>query len=511
MRERSGRTGPGRLLVAGLAVAAVLLAPLGVQAGAAARADCSSGSDADFNGDGFDDAVVGDPFADVRGRQGAGAAYVLLGGADGPGTGGQVALTAPDGRAGDGFGWSVRTGHVDDDRCLDVLVGAPYADPGGREGAGAVYVFSGAASGRPGAPEKIVAPAKTRAAGAHFGWSLAAAKDTAGFVLAIGAPFEDDDGVPDAGAVYLRHMVGPGWALDRLTQENEGVIGNSEPGDEFGWALALGHLGGRAGLDLAVGVPFEDTDGVGRQNTRHGVPDTGSVTVVYDVAPAGERGGNRAFTSDKWELQNGTKDVPVHKKDMFGYAVDYAEWRDAGYLAVGAPGADSSGVTDSGMVQLFKAASGGKTAPLRVVRTGADDLDGVRPAEHAALGWSVALWNPHGVLSLAVGSPFETFQGNGSPESGLVREVTVTGIEPSDLIAERKRDSRPYEHFGWSVTDVGGADGLTPGDRLLVGIPDERDAGGGAVAHDNHGLPTPQGPGKTAQITPSDYGSAVSG
>ena len=44
---------------------------------------CTTRSASDFNGDGYDDAAVGDPYATVNGRAEAGAVTVLLGGADG--------------------------------------------------------------------------------------------------------------------------------------------------------------------------------------------------------------------------------------------------------------------------------------------------------------------------------------------------------------------------------------------------------------------------------------------
>ena len=498
-----------RFAILGMVAALVACVPSAAHARIDRQADCSAASDADFNGDGFDDAVVGDPFADVRGQQGAGAAYVLLGGADGPGSGGRLPLIGPGVKAGDAFGWSVRAAHIDDDDCLDVLVGAPYTDAGGLTDSGAAYVFRGGPGDQAAAAQRIEAPGGTQEAGAHFGWSLAAARDDDGMTLAISAPHEDADGVTDAGAVYLRYPAeGSGWTLDHLTQNCDGVIGNSELGDEFGWSVAFGHFGGQTGqLDLAVGVPYENTDGAGQQKTVTGVPDTGSVTVVYDIAHAV----NGKYISDKWELQNATKAVPVHEQDMFGYTMDYAEWRGAGYLAVSAPGADAGGVADSGLVQIFKAVPGSRLTPLRTVRLGANDLRSSPPTKRATLGWSLAFWNPGGVLCLAIGSPFESFWGKDTPESGVVRQVTVPGGEGGDRVYERKGSALPYEHFGWSVTDVGGRDGITPGKRLLVGVPDERSAGGGAVAVMNSATPVLLTPEAIIGGASADFGAAVSG
>lgn len=469
--------------------------------------DCASTPGrSDVNGDGFDDIVVGDPFADVRGVLGAGAVHVLLGGSGGPGTGGTLVLTAPDGRAGDGFGWSVRTARLDDDRCLDIVVGAPYADSGGVTDAGAVYVFHGTADGVP-AGVRVEAPRRLRQERAHFGWSLAAVsgRDGEPSLVAIGAPHEDADGVRDSGAVYLRRPgKDGGFVLDRITQGTEGVVGNSEPGDQFGWSLVLGRLGGdRARMDLAVGTPYEDVDGVGQQTDAQGIADVGGVTIVHDVAHAA---GGR-YTSDKKEPGDSRK-VRGNAGERFGHAIDYAEWNGEGYLAVGSPGVRVDGVAAAGRVQVFRRGADGGLTLLRTLRAGDGPLRPVKPVKDARLGWSLAFWSPGDRLVLAIGSPYESVQGGAAPESGVVRRVTVAGGEGADAVAERD-GAEPYERFGWAVGDLGGGDGITPGDRLVVGVPDERASGGGAVGvvtGDEVRLVTPAAGDETAAAA---FGSAL--
>lgn len=495
------------LVTAALAVAAAGCGLPAAQAGTRpAAADCATTTArSDVNGDGFDDIVAGDPFADVRGVEGAGAVHILLGGEQGPGGGGRLVLSAPDGRAGDGFGWSVRTAHLDEDRCLDIVVGAPYADSGGVRDSGAAYVFLGTAEGTP-SGERVQAPGRTREEAAHFGWSLAAVdgRDGEPSIVAIGAPHEDAEGVKDSGAVYLRYRGENGsFRLDRLTQGSAEVIGNSEPGDQFGWSLVFGRLGGdRARMDLAVGTPYEDVDGVGQQRDAQGIADVGGVTLVYDVAhPQG------GYRSDKHELGDSTK-VQGNAGERFGHAVDYAEWQGEGYLAVSAPGVDVGGVSDAGQVRLYKVGANGEFARLGDLRPGAGALRSVEAVESARLGWSLAFWNPRDSLVLAIGSPYESAQGNPTPESGLVRQVTIAGGEGADQVAERE-GAAAYERFGWTVTDLGGGDDITPGNRLVVGIPDERSSNGGAVAvvagADTELLKPTGNDGATA----ADFGSSI--
>lgn len=500
------------------AVPALLLVAALFQPGTAlARADCTTAGAADFNGDGIDDAVAGDPFADVRGTEGAGAVQVLLGGqgtagsesvssrGGRPGAGGFIELRSPDAAAGDGFGWSVRTAHVNGDKCLDVIVGAPYTDVKDVKDAGAAYVFYGTPAGDP----KVVPLYPEPESEAHFGWSLAAAElpssQAGGALVAVGEPHADKDNATDSGAVVLYEVNDAAKPPTTITQDAEGIIGNSEIGDMYGWSLALGNLGGKPDqLDLAIGVPFENNDGAGRQ-APSGKPDCGSVGILFDVPAV-----NGVHTSKKWDLPQATTDVRENSRDRFGYALDYAEWKGDGYLAASAPLADA-GAQDTGLVQLFVSRAGAEVAPLRTLRLGAGQFEGVSPAKSARIGWSLAFWNPVGVLALAIGSPYEAFQQT-PKESGVVRQVAVGSLEGGDLVSGTSAVA--YEHFGWSVTDVGGANALTPGGRLIVGVPDRRT--GGAVAVLDGGRPTYYSPAKPGDAkatgnASADFGFSVAG
>src|SRR5690606_12076021 len=125
-----------------------------------------------------------------------------------------------------------------------------------------------------------------------------------------------DDGIRDAGAVYLFKGNTPDKLL-RISQESEGLIGNSETGDMFGWSLALGKMiGDPDRVDLAVGVPYENNDGTGRQNAQ-GKPDTGGCIIVQD--PLAVTDGK--YPGVKWEMKGAVGDLVEEREgDRFGYA-----------------------------------------------------------------------------------------------------------------------------------------------------------------------------------------------
>jgi len=110
----------------------------------------------DFNGDGFDDALLGAPgddgFPDARSN--AGGAYVVFGSAT---MGGVIQITGLVNRlrvvgatAGDALGTSVAVGNMNGDVFDDILLGAPLADGpmDARPDAGEAYVTNGSPSRR---------------------------------------------------------------------------------------------------------------------------------------------------------------------------------------------------------------------------------------------------------------------------------------------------------------------------------------------------------------------------
>ncbi|MFD5573497.1 FG-GAP repeat protein [Streptomyces cadmiisoli] len=108
---------------------------------------------ADFNGDGYRDAVLRVPGADVAGREHAGAVVVLYGSATGLSAKSRALITQNSSgvpgtaERGDYFGASTASADLDRDGYADLVVGAPYEDLAQGVDKGMVTILWGSRSG----------------------------------------------------------------------------------------------------------------------------------------------------------------------------------------------------------------------------------------------------------------------------------------------------------------------------------------------------------------------------
>jgi hypothetical protein len=249
--------------------------PLSFSGGVSDSAGLSIASAGDFNGDGYDDVIIGAPGSDVGGTS-RGQAYLCLGG--------PVPNLAPDlvflgEAAGDQFGWSVAGGRdLNGDGFDDLVIGAPSNDAGGSN-SGRAYVFLGSST-----PNATIDGAFTGVlTNDAFGTSVAIIGDLNrdGYADAlIGAPL-NDAGAMDGGAAYVFYGgVTVNGAIDHA------LLG-TVAADHFGTSVAsLGDWNGDGDIDLAIGAPDADltAPGAGAVFVYRGGPD---MDVAVDVVLTG--------------------------------------------------------------------------------------------------------------------------------------------------------------------------------------------------------------------------------
>ncbi len=214
-------------------------------------------------------------------------------------------LTADDGAANDHFGQALALTDA------FLAVGAPDADLGENEDAGAVYLFAYAQSQWQLA-QKLSAPSVT--AGDRFGASLALDDGT----LVVGAP-QFDQPNNNAGAVFVFTQGDDGSWAHQVTL----TAADGKSGDRLGTAVAL--FGDR----VAAGAPLAN-------------------------APATDAGRVYLFLrqGSTWTQEAAFSPADAAKDDRFGSSVALSN----GVLAVGAPGADASNAADVGAVYIYSLA-----------------------------------------------------------------------------------------------------------------------------------------------------------
>lgn len=254
---------------------------------------------ADFNNDGVDEFVVGDPGADVAGSEAKGQVAII--GRDGNGemradkwTRPRVPADGYYGRGG-GFGQSVAMGDFNGDGYLDMAVGSPtenIVNDVDTTWAGSVSVIYGMAGGLDQSNHQVL---RSRSIGVwnRLGHSLAVGdfngdgKDD----LAVGAPGrapyqEENDYMGDGiGAVLVYFGASEGLTDRRETAFDRSmpfVAGTAQKGALFGQTLAVGDFDGDGMDDLLMGAPMDDIFRNGRVHR-----DAGSVTIKF--------GGTRGF------------------------------------------------------------------------------------------------------------------------------------------------------------------------------------------------------------------------
>jgi hypothetical protein len=419
------------------AVGAVADSPLAPAPSSRAVGSCAgTPSDLDLNGDGYDDAVVGDPYATVAGKAEAGAIVVLYGDADrkiGEGKRSLLTQASVPGsavEAGDHFGWAVAVDDVTGDGCADILVGSPGEDVNGFADAGIAHLISFVpdGTGGPGAAKAVVADQSQVAgaveAGDQFGYAVALSNTRGGDdpLGAIGAPGEDLRGLADAGVVNTFSQLTSPALADQREQGRLGdrwLPGTAEAGDRFGASVLIAPMQAVSGEDTGI----EPTVVAGAPGDH----------VKTSVSPAGVSSGSVTrwdrVTSFQQVVTQESPGVPgtAEQGDQFGYSLAFSEPNTApgadGDLVVGTPGEDVGSLQDAGAVTVLADVKGSGLQGMRTFNQDSYDFGGNAEAGDR-FGHSVAVRSGTASENLmVVGAPFEDV--GSVVDAGLVQTVAV--------------------------------------------------------------------------------------
>lgn len=376
----------------------------------------------DFDNDGFDDVAIGVPTEDWNGARDAGVVHVIYGSSRGPRTGNtqllaQAGKMAGASESGDFFGAVLAAGDFDDDGFDDLVIGIPGENLRGRISAGAIVVAYGSSSGITTAgSQQLSQRGKVPGQSEDF--------DTFGVALAVG-DFNNDDhddivvGTPGEGVgsadnagnvtvLFGRNSgVGKGDAMS--FSQNGAVPGDSEAGDEFGYAVAAGDFDNDGFDDFAVGVRGEDT-GAGE--------DVGGL-IIFSGSAAGPSHENTRLIESGGAIPGGTE-----VGERFGAVLAAGDFDNDKFddLVIGSPDRMVGANDAAGRVVIIQGSGAGlDTADSQSITQ--DSLPGGSPQANDQLGSSlrVGKFNNDGRDDLVVSSPSEDV--NGKADVGVIHII----------------------------------------------------------------------------------------
>jgi hypothetical protein len=297
----------------------------------------------DLDGDGRDELIIGCPRASPAGR-----VYAVPGSSssqpaiDLAACGAAVVIEGT--LAGGEFGAALATGAANQDAMDDLLVGAPYASPVDRSGAGAAYLILGSApfGAIPSGGQAAALTVLGAAANDNLGSAVALGDldgDNRGD-LVLGAPGASPAALTGAGAAYavLLPQSLPA-AVDLATASAAITLAGTESYDKLGTAVGVADLDGDGRLDLLAGAPNGDPPGR---------PQAGVLWAVSGARVAAGRGASVVITAP---------DLIVYgagSSDRAASSLAVGDFNTDGQLdlTIGAPRSDTALGMDAGSAYL---------------------------------------------------------------------------------------------------------------------------------------------------------------
>lgn len=250
----------------------------------------------EFNGDGFDDLVVGTIGEDLN-QSACGVVHIAYGSPNGLVAG--ETYQDPFGPvAGDWFGQTLLLADLDADGVDELVVGTPASDVNLAQAAGKLTVIDKASDGSIATYELhrdslfgLYAVEGFSEPDSGFGSALVAADFSGDGAedLVVGVPFAEVSGQPKAGSVHLfRFKPGSLVPFDGSIwhQDTPGIDGTAVADENFGSALTVFDHDSDGRPDLAAGVPWESPFGIapyGAVNVLRGDVSAGLTAVNDDL------------------------------------------------------------------------------------------------------------------------------------------------------------------------------------------------------------------------------------
>jgi hypothetical protein len=382
-------------------------APANVTAAAAVKAVATGAKPYDFNGDGYADVALGDPYGKVGSLTSAGFVSIVYGSKSGANTAKkQIISQDTSGVPGsaektDHFGYSLTSLDYDHDGYADLLVGSPDEDTTNGSNAGSETILWGSKSGLTGTGSQTLAEPSNAGAGHRFGFAL-----TTGDI--------DGDGIVD-------------WV-------------DTSPGDAYFWTFTSGGQALRAASARAFRptAKFRTVRGAKRQLSANAVsaldallPVTGDVNGDHrtDLVVAWKNSQTDAkfqYGFDVWTDIASSNPANEVLTKIDGLAT--GDFDGDGFADIAAGAADDSGRAHSHLV-VFKGDDSVSMSDSTLVNQETEGVPGTTAlGDKFGTSLSAGDVNGDGKADLAVGVPGRTVSSKARAGEAIVLYGSASGL-----------------------------------------------------------------------------------